>query len=52
MMDGIVSQQECFDLPNVLDETVETFLRDNMTFREMADVGVRTAVGKIHHKLE
>jgi len=46
MMDGIISQQELYALPAVLDETVENFLTSNMTWLEMAGVGSRTLLSK------
>jgi predicted unusual protein kinase regulating ubiquinone biosynthesis (AarF/ABC1/UbiB family) len=43
MMDGIVSQQASFDLPAVLDDTVEQFLKETLTWSETAGIVLRTA---------
>jgi len=47
MMDGIVSQQASFDLPAVLDDTVEEFLKETLTWSETAGIITRTAVNSI-----
>mmetsp|Transcript_7168 Transcript_7168/g.11403 ORF Transcript_7168/g.11403 Transcript_7168/m.11403 type:complete len:899 (-) Transcript_7168:840-3536(-) len=41
MIDGIVSQQQRYELPKVVDEAIETFLRAHMTWGELADIGAR-----------
>jgi len=41
MIDGIVSQQERYDLPTVVDDEIEAFLRKHMTWGELADIGAR-----------
>jgi hypothetical protein len=43
MMDGIVSQADSYDLPAVLDETVEYFLRSKSSWAEMTSIITRTA---------
>ena len=41
MIDGIKVQQDTFDLPPVLDDNIEAFLRRNMTWGEMASIFTR-----------
>jgi len=48
MMDGIVSQQDSYGLPAVLDDAVEHFLTSRMTWAELAGVATRTVWSKLH----
>ncbi|GBG26888.1 Hypothetical Protein FCC1311_031102 [Hondaea fermentalgiana] len=41
MIDGIVSQQERYDLPLVVDDEIEHFLRKHMTWGELVGIGAR-----------
>lgn len=41
MIDGIVSQQERFELAIVVDEVIISFLKKHMTWGEMVGIGAR-----------
>jgi hypothetical protein len=41
MIDGIVSQQERYNLPTVVDAAIEAFLKSTLTWTELADLGAR-----------
>jgi len=41
MIDGIVSQQQRYELPVIVDDTIEIFLKASMTWGEFADIGAR-----------
>ena len=49
-MDGIISQQDSYDLPPILDDTVESFLKKNMSWMEMTNVMNRTVWNKLTPK--
>jgi len=44
MLDGIISQQVNYGMPNVLDEHVKQFLYDHMTWGEYSEVAGRTVM--------
>jgi len=41
MIDGIVSQQDRYGLPPVVDDAIEAFLKSTLTWGELADIGAR-----------
>ena len=46
MLDGVISQQESYDLEEVFDDIVEDYLRSGATVREFASVGWRSLLYK------
>ena len=46
MIDGIISQQASYGLPQVLDESITKFLKSNMTWAETFSL-TSTAVGSV-----
>ena len=52
MVDGIISQQKAYDLENVLDDGIEAFLRNRMSWQELGSImyqSVRYSAGTLVH---
>ena len=48
MMDSVISQQETFGLPKVLDEAIEANIRQNMSWREWSNIAQRTVTKTVN----
>ena len=48
MMDSVISQQESFGLPKVLDEAIEANIRQNMSWREWSNIAQRTVTKTVN----